>query len=91
MRHQKSQNKNDFKLGGKLMKQEMQFINNSYPRLKYIGDMAIKMLQNTLILFGDVKGGYGKKLHEYIKDNSDKDVYYVDGDTPNDIRDYYKQ
>jgi hypothetical protein len=23
MRHQKSQNKNDFKLGGKLMKQEM--------------------------------------------------------------------
>jgi isopentenyl phosphate kinase len=44
-----------------------------------------------LILFGDVKGGYGKKLHEYIKDNSDKDVYYVDGDTPNDIRDYYKQ
>ena len=90
MRHQKSTNKDDFKLGGKLMKQETQFINNSYPRLKYIGDMAIRMLKNVLILFGDIKGGYGKKLQEYIKDNSNKDVYYVDGSTPTDIRDYYK-
>ena len=77
-------------LGNKLLKQEQQFINNSYVRLKFIGDAAIKMTHNTLVLFGDIKGGYGKRLHEYIKDNSVKNVYYVDGNTKDDIRDYYK-
>lgn len=92
MRCQKSNpdNQGDFKLGTKLLKQEMQFINNSYTRLKYIADMAIKTAKNTLILFGDIKGGYGKKLQEYIKDNSDKNVYYVDGSTDETNRKYYK-
>lgn len=91
-RFQKSveENKGDMQLGNKLLKQEQQFINNSYVRLKFIGDAAIKMAHNTLVLFGDIKGGYGKRLHEYIKDNSGKNVYYVDGNTKDDIRDYYK-
>lgn len=81
----------DLTLGNKLLKQEQQFINNSYIRLKFIGDMAIKMAKNTLILFGDVKGGYGERLAEYIKENSDKNVYYVDGSTPVDNREYYNK
>jgi hypothetical protein len=59
--------------------------------MKYIGDMAIKMKNNCLVLFGDIKGGYGKKLYEYIKSNSDKNVYYIDGGTPSDNREFYKQ
>ena len=90
-RKQKAVIQNDLTLGNKLLKQEQEFINNSYIRLKYIGDMAIKMAKNTLILFGDVKGEYGKKIAEYIKDNSDKNVYYVDGSTPTANRDYYKK
>jgi len=90
-RMQKVSNPDDMTLGTKLLKQESDFINNSYVRLKFIGDMAIKMAKNTLILFGDVKGEYGKKLMDYIKDNSDKNVYYIDGSTPTENRDYYKQ
>ena len=90
-RAQKKTNEDDLTLGNKLMKQEQEFVNNSYTRLKYIGDLAIKMAKNTLIIFGDVKGGYGKKLAEYIKENSDKNVYYVDGGTPTENRDYYKR
>lgn len=90
-RAQKAINDEDMTLGSKLLKQEQEFVNNSYSRLKYIGDLAIKMAKNTLIIFGDVKGGYGKKLAEYIKDNSDKNVYYVDGKTPSENREYYKK
>lgn len=90
-RAQKALNEEDTTLGSKLLKQEQEFVNNSYTRLKYIGDFAIKMAKNTLIIFGDVKGGYGKKLAEYIKENSDKNVYYVDGNTPPDNREYYKK
>ena len=89
-RLQKAANPDDLTLGNKLLKQEQEFINNSYVRLKYICDLAIKMANNTLILFGDVKGEYGKKIQEYIKDNSDKNAYYIDGSTPNQNREYYK-
>ena len=44
-----------------------------------------------MVLFGDIKYGYGMKLYEYIKNNSEKDVYYVDGNTKNENREYYKQ
>lgn len=90
-RCQKALNPDDTTLGNKLLKQEQEFINNSYVRLKYIGDLSIKMAKNTLILFGDVKGGYGQKIVDYIKDNSDKNVYYIDGSTPEENREYYKQ
>lgn len=90
-RAQKANNEDDMQLGNKLLKQEQEFVNNSYTRLKFIGDLAIKMAKNTLIIFGDVKGGYGKKIMEYIKENSDKNVYYVDGNTPNENREYYKK
>lgn len=88
---QLAQNRNDITFGAKLLRQEADFINSAYIRMKYIGDMAIKMAKNTLILFGDIKGGYGKRLYEYINENSDKNVYYVDGYTPNKNREYYKQ
>ena len=90
-RAQKAVNDEDMTLGNKLLKQEQEFVNNSYTRLKFIGDYAIKMAKNTLIIFGDVKGGYGRKLAEYIKDNSEKNVYYVDGNTPSENREYYKK
>ena len=83
--------KNDISLGSKLLRHEQKFINNSYTRLKYICESIIKTKQNTLVLFGDVSGGYGQRIYNYIKDNSDKNVYYIDGFTNNDSRDYYKE
>ena len=84
-----NKNQDDIQSGTKLLKQERLYINNSYTRLKYICDKAISTKKNALMLFGDIKYGYGKKVYEYLKENSDKDIYYVDGDTPVQNREYY--
>jgi len=89
-RYQKAIYKEDPNLGSRLLRQEQKFVNASYARLRYIGDLAVRMCHNTLVLFGDIKGGYGKKLAEYIKENSEKDVYYIDGKTPDENRKFYK-
>jgi superfamily II DNA or RNA helicase len=86
-----NKNNDDIQAGNKILKQERLFVNNSYTRLKFICDKAIQTKKNTLILFGDIKYGYGNKLYEYIKNNSNKDVYYVDGNTKNENREYYKE
>lgn len=85
-----NKNKDDFQSGAKALKTEQRYVNNSYTRLKYICDMAISAKKNTLILFGDIKSGYGRKMHVYIKENSDKNCYYCDGSTPSSNRDEYK-
>ena len=81
----------DYSVGTKLLRHEQKFVNSSGKRLKYVADLAIKMKNNTLILFGDIKGGYGKRIYQYIKDYSDKVVFYIDGSTSPDMREYYKQ
>lgn len=81
----------DYSVGTKLLRHEQKFVNSSGKRLKYVADLAIKMKNNTLILFGDIKGGYGKRIYQYIKDYSDKVVFYIDGSTSSDMREYYKQ
>ena len=86
-----NKNPEDLQAGTKVLKEEQKFVNESYTRLKFICDMAIKTTKNSMILFGDIKGGYGKRIYEYIKDNSDKNVYYIDGTTPSNNREYYKQ
>lgn len=88
-RHNK--NEDDPNAGSKLLRQEQTVVNNSYIRLKHIGDMACKTKKNTLVLFGQVKDGYGRKLYEYIKDNSEKTVFYVDGNTPSENREWMKE
>lgn len=80
----------DLTAGAKCLREELKYVNKQYKRIKYIGDLAIKTKNNTILLFGDVKGGYGKTLYEYIKENSNKDVYYADGGTLSKNRDYFK-
>lgn len=82
---------NDPNSGTKCLRAEQKFVNNSEKRLKYICDIAISAKKNTLVLFGDVKGGYGRDIYDYIKNNSDKTVYYCDGDTDTDEREAMKQ
>lgn len=43
---------------------------------------------NTLVIFSDVKTGYGNKIYQYLLQHSTKSVYYVDGDTPTDERNF---
>ena len=87
----KLKDREDMNSGSRLLKQEQTYVNSNYNRLKYIAELAIKTKHNTLILFNDIKGGYGKKIFDYLKENCDKNVYYADGDTSTDARDFYKK
>lgn len=86
-----SKDPTDPKSGAKCLKAEQKFVNNSEIRLKYICDFAIAVKKNTLVLFGDIKGGYGRDIYEYIKSHSDKTVFYCDGGTDSDERDAMKR
>lgn len=88
----KAKDKDDIQAGAKLMKAEVNYTMQNYTRMKHICDLAQKLNKNTLILFSDVNvNNYGRKIYDYLKDNSDKDVYYADGNTKSDAREYIKQ
>lgn len=83
--------KDTFELGGKVLSVEKEVARNSQLRFKYICDLAAKTTKNTLILFGDIQNGYGRKIYNHLKENTDKSVFYVDGGISNDYRDNAKQ
>lgn len=83
--------KDTFELGGKVLSVEKEVARNSQLRFKYICDLASKTTKNTLILFGDIQNGYGRKIYNHLKENTDKSVFYVDGGISNDYRDNAKQ
>ena len=84
--------KDDVSGGNRLLKQEQTYSMKSYTRLKYICDLANRCKNNTLILFNDVNiNKYGRKIYDYLKENSEKTVFYADGNTDTSSRDYYKQ
>ena len=89
----KMKDKNDVGTGMRLLEQEMMFVNKNYNRMKYICDLVSKSKQNTLVLFNEVKDskGYGRKIFEYLKENTDKTVFYADGHTDAKTRDYYNK
>ena len=82
--------KDDIAAGGRCLKAEQKYANKSYLRLRYICDLAAKTKKNTLILFGDIKGGYGRKIYDHLREYTDKQVFYSDGATSSDLRDEYK-
>lgn len=89
----KMKDKDDVGIGMRLLEQEMMFVNKNYNRMKYICDLVSKSKQNTLVLFNEVKDskGYGRKIFEYLKENTDKTVFYADGHTDAKTRDYYNK
>ena len=89
----KMKDKDDVGTGMRLLEQEMMFVNKNYNRMKYICDLVSKSKQNTLVLFNEVKDskGYGRKIFEYLKENTDKTVCYADGHTDAKTRDYYNK
>lgn len=78
--------------GAKILDIERKLVIESDIRLKYICNLVNKTTKNTLVLFHNVKADYGKRIQERIIEISkDKDVFYVDGDTDVEKREYYKQ
>jgi len=84
--------KDDVSAGNRLLKQEQSYAMKNPTRLKYICDLASRCRNNTLILFNDVNvNKYGRKIYDYLKETSDKTVFYADGSTDTDTRDFYKK
>lgn len=78
--------------GAKILDIERKLVIESDVRLRYLCDLIMKTSKNTLVLFHNVKADYGRKIQNLLLEStSDKDVFYVDGDTDVDKREYYKQ
>ena len=83
--------KSDDKDGAKLLNLEKDVARESRKRLKYIVEKIASASKNSLVLFSDIKNDYGRNVFNWLKENTEKNVYYIDGGTKNDNREYYKK
>lgn len=68
--------------GNEIFNMERKLVVNSEKRLNYVLDFILKTSKNCLVLFQSVGEGYGKRIYEGIRERtSDREVYYIDGDT----------
>jgi len=81
----------DEKDGAKLLNLEKDVARESRRRLKYIVEKIASTTKNSLVLFSDIKNDYGRTIYNWIKENTEKNVYYIDGGTKVENRDYYKK
>ena len=82
----KEAKKNLVKIGkGKDMFQlESKFVNESEKRFFIIAKLIAAAKKNTMVLFNGKD--YGKKLFKWLKENTTKMVYYIDGDIDKKVR-----
>ncbi len=77
--------------GNEIYNLERKMVIESKKRLNYIVDFISRTSKNSLVLFQSVKDEYGRQIWNLIREkNSDKEVFYVDGDTSEDLREEYK-
>lgn len=74
-----NKNRDDPTAGGKILEMEQNLARDSKLRFNFICKMIMGTTKNTLVIFSDIKNEYGIKIYEYIKENSDKQVFYIDG------------
>jgi len=83
-------NKQDME-GNEIFNVERKLVISSDKRLKYIVDFISKTSKNSLVLFQSVGEGYGKRIYDMLREiQNEKEVFYVDGDTDPERRDFYK-
>lgn len=80
--------RNEFQ-GTQLLDLEKRIVIENRRRFNYIVNFISKVSKNSLILFADIKNEYGKKVYNWLKQNTDKEVFYVDGGTAIDLRTMY--
>jgi len=91
LRSSRNSKDNDKLDGNEIFNIERKLVVASDKRLKYIVDFISKTSKNSLVLFQSVGEGYGKRIYEDLREiQADKEVFYVDGDTDPERRDYYK-
>ena len=77
--------------GSKLLNLERKLVVENEVRFNYVTDLIGKTTKNTLVLFLDIKYGYGKKVYNKLReDDNGKTVFYIDGGTSSSTREEYK-
>ena len=70
--------------GGKMFNLENDFVNESNKRFEIIMKLVAATDKNTMVLFKNKD--YGKKIFKWVKDNTTKMAYYIDGDIDKKVR-----
>jgi superfamily II DNA or RNA helicase len=81
--------KNPKDFGRDMLSIEKGIIFESKERLDFISDLVKKFEKNSLILFSDVKNGYGKLIQSKILEWN-PDTFYIDGEVDSVDRDRFK-
>lgn len=71
----------DIQISGLIYNRERDYIRNSEDRFKYIIEQIKRTKKNALVLFSDIKGSYGKKIYHTLLEETDKTLFYIDGNT----------
>lgn len=83
--------KTDEKDGAKLLNLEKDTARENRKRFVYVCETIGKSTKNSLVIFSDIKNSYGRNIYNWLKENTDKTVYYIDGETKVENRNYYKE
>ena len=65
--------------GAKHLNYEKKIAIENRKRFNFMANMFKKTSKNSLILFADVKYGYGRQIYDWLRENTQKKVFYVDG------------
>lgn len=77
--------------GAKLLNLEKDILRENRKRLVYVCETIAKSTKNALVLFADIKNDYGRTVFNWLKENTEKTVYYIDGGTRTENREHYKK
>jgi len=70
---------------------EKKIVTQNQARFEYVVDMVSKVTKNSLVLFSSVAEGYGKRIYDELRSRCmGKEIFYIDGDTDDSLREIYK-
>lgn len=75
--------------GAELLNIEKKVVIENRIRFNYVCQFMARSTKNSLALFSDVKYGYGRKIYDWLRNNTNKQVYYIDGGTDIKLRESY--
>jgi superfamily II DNA or RNA helicase len=85
----KSMYNNPKDFGRDMLNIEKGIIFESNERLEFISDLCKKVGKNSLVLFSDVKNGYGKMIQAKLLEWNEN-TFYIDGEVDSKDRDRFK-